>query len=115
MARDTERLIWANFLKAEFTGNFQTEYTVPHIHALIDSQYTVDAVEVVRCKDCAHFVFWHTRCMCDLAVQNGENPEFYCANAVLSDSGRRKREWDEYNKTYAAIADRRNEPCLTQA
>ena len=35
------RLIDANTLKAEFTGNFQSEYSTAEIHALIDLAPTV--------------------------------------------------------------------------
>ena len=48
------RYINANLLKAEFTGNFRKDYTVPLIKSIIDQQPTDDVVEVVRCKDCKY-------------------------------------------------------------
>ena len=48
------RYINANLLKAEFTGNFRKDYTVPLIKSIIDQQPTADVVEVVRCKDCKY-------------------------------------------------------------
>ena len=51
-----KRLIDANLLKAEFTGNFHEMWHYTGIRAMIDVQPQVDAVEVVRCKDCKH---WH--------------------------------------------------------
>ena len=47
-----KRLIDANALKAEFTGNFHEMWHYTGIRAMIDVAPTVDAVEVVRCKDC---------------------------------------------------------------
>ena len=49
------RYIDADSLKAEFTGNFACEYPAPLVKALIDNQPAVDAVKVVRCKDCIYF------------------------------------------------------------
>ena len=48
------RLIDADTLRAEFTGNFQNAYTPGEIWAIIDLAPTVDAVEVVRCVGCKH-------------------------------------------------------------
>ena len=48
------KYIDANLLKAEFTGNFRKDYTVPLIKSIIDQQPTADVVEVVRCKDCKY-------------------------------------------------------------
>jgi len=50
------RYIDADLAKAEFTGNFQDEYSPAHIKALIDNMPTADVIEVVRCKDCK---YWH--------------------------------------------------------
>lgn len=47
------RLIDADTLRAEFTGNFGRElWHYTGIWATIDVAPTVDAVSVVRCKDC---------------------------------------------------------------
>ena len=48
------RLINATTLKAEFTGNFQELWHYTGIWAMIDVAPTVEAVSVVRCKDCKH-------------------------------------------------------------
>lgn len=40
------RLIDANMLKAEFTGNFQKEYGIAQIKAMIDTQPTIEAEPV---------------------------------------------------------------------
>lgn len=47
------RLIDANLLKAEFTGNFQHEYQPAQIKAIIDCAPTVEAVLVIR----GHWVY----------------------------------------------------------
>ncbi len=44
------RYVNANLAKAQFTGNFQEEYSVPHIHALIDDVPTADVQEVKHGK-----------------------------------------------------------------
>ena len=49
------RLINATTLRAEFTGNFQELWHYTGIWAMIDVAPTVDAVPVVRCKDCKHY------------------------------------------------------------
>lgn len=47
------RLIDADTLRAEFTGNFGRElWHYTGIWATIDVAPTIDAVPVVRCKDC---------------------------------------------------------------
>lgn len=48
-----KRLIDANEAKAALTG-WETEPTDEEIEYVIDEIPTVDAVEVVRCKDCKH-------------------------------------------------------------
>lgn len=42
------RLINANTLKGEFTGNFIDAYPTALVHAIIDSAPTIDAVPVVH-------------------------------------------------------------------
>lgn len=48
------RLIDADTLKGEFTGNFMDAYLTALVHTLIDSAPTIDAVQVVRCKNCVY-------------------------------------------------------------
>ena len=78
------RLIDANTLKGEFTGNFVNEYPTALVHALIDSAPTIDAVQVVRCKDCYHsseHPFIDNTIDCDkLDITVGE--DFFCADGV---------------------------------
>ena len=49
------RLIDATTLRAEFTGNFQEMWHYTGIWAMIDIAPTIDAVPVVRCKNCKHW------------------------------------------------------------
>lgn len=49
------RYIDATLAKAQFTGNFQEQYTVPLIKTLIDEVPTADVVEVTRCKYCKFY------------------------------------------------------------
>ena len=48
------RLIDADTLKAEFTGNFHETWHYTGVRATIDNAPTIDAVPVVRCKDCIY-------------------------------------------------------------
>ena len=59
------RYINANLLKAEFTGNFTKDYTVPLIKSIIDQQPTADVEEIrhakwvhygedIQCSNCGH-------------------------------------------------------------
>ena len=57
-----KRLIDANALKEQMTANFQQalwhgcdDSAYPVVEETIDDAPTVDAVEVVRCKDCKHW------------------------------------------------------------
>lgn len=49
------RLIDANTLKAEFTGNSHENWHYTAVRAMIDVAPTVDAVPVIRCKDCKYY------------------------------------------------------------
>ena len=59
------RYINANLLKAEFTGNFTKDYTVPLIKSIIDQQPNADVEEIrhakwvhygedIQCNNCGH-------------------------------------------------------------
>ena len=54
---DSKRLIDANAMREDWLENGENEYVYDTNAVLnsIDAQPTVDAVEVVRCKDCVHF------------------------------------------------------------
>lgn len=49
------RLINAETLRAEFTGNFNELWHYTGVWAMIDCAPTVDAVPVVRCGQCKHW------------------------------------------------------------
>ena len=53
-----KRLIDANAMREDWLENGQNEYVYDTNAVLdsIDAQPTVDAVEVVRCKDCKHCI-----------------------------------------------------------
>lgn len=59
-----------------------------HIEELITRTIpTVDAVEVVRCKDCR---FWHNdgiMTTCDRMIGNGYEANWFCANGERKDNG----------------------------
>lgn len=51
--------------------------------SIVDSQPTVDAVEVIRCKDCAHYHNWAHCPMFFAIYRTGyeQNPDDYCSRA----------------------------------
>ena len=53
-------------------GGYDWGYSYDTIARIVQNTPTVDAVEVVRCKDCRHR---HTRYNCQ-----GRSPEWYCPN-----------------------------------
>ena len=53
----------------------------------LDKQPTIDAVPVVRCKDCKHFVI--SEGVCSLLSNNYE-PPVYCGDEDFCSLGRRK-------------------------
>ena len=96
------RLIDADALKEVFT--LPKEYTdkkdesfyhvsFPIIRATIDDAPTVDAVEVVRCKDCkyAHMTYGGECKYCDVWEAEGEmylDGDFYCAFGERREDGK---------------------------
>ena len=71
---------------ADFSGEFWDEAVLAYD---IKNAPTVDAVEVVRCKDCIHSsdVLYRTYCgYLDCVVQ----PEFYCADGERKDGVRKE-------------------------
>ena len=94
------RLIDANKLKADFIGK---RYGVQAIEYVIDQQPTVDAVEVVRCKDCIHkptgsgvnhhitFPEQDYRCPCrceDYWYSWMPDDDWFCANGERREDGK---------------------------
>ena len=69
---------------ADFGGEFWDEAVLA---SDIKNAPTVDAVEVVRCKDCVHSYddLCGLCCTCGVCVDCVVHPEFYCAD------GKRKR------------------------
>ena len=51
----SEKLISADELKRRLHSFYGNMGAVPYFEDLIDLSSVVDAVEVVRCKDCIHF------------------------------------------------------------
>ncbi len=95
-----KRLIDANALIDEIDGIYQRHYVnsvYQFIHDFFRAVFrrihkapTVDAVEVVRCKDCAKQGLF-TCPMCYIEKQTlrfvNLNPEFYCGEGERKDNG----------------------------
>lgn len=83
------RLIDADALRAEFTepndwsDPSQALVHITGIWAYIDNAPTVDAVEVVRCRDCKHYrsVAWHIDGYCHMAewYKRYQYPDDFCS------------------------------------
>ena len=70
------RLIDADELKKAFDFDSDVELTCSVVHFGIDNAPTVDAVPVVRCKNCKYFdAEWK---LCN-NFRNGTSPEHYCS------------------------------------
>ena len=83
---EEKRLIDANaFLKDILTagiGKTIIEYSESDIGYMIRKRTTVDAVEVVRCKDCLYSRerYGHLECIHGVSYRNTWNkPDFFCA------------------------------------
>ena len=67
-------------------NGYSDEYDKACIFAMIDNQPRVDAVEVVRCKDCKWGDYHGTTdegkpyYYCVITEWAGQPPEFFCAN-----------------------------------
>lgn len=79
------RLINANTLKGEFTGNFMDAYPTALVHALIDAQPTIDAVPVVRCKDCIFCYKYPNPAMYCRKHNIETDSDFYCEDGMEGD------------------------------
>ena len=55
------------------------------LFGIIEEQPTVDAVQVVRCKDC----FYNNNGSCEMSEQCTDNyrPDYYCADGLRKDEG----------------------------
>ena len=89
-----KRLIDANALLrhkrkmsgADFGGEFWDEAVLA---SDIKNAPTVDAVEVVRCRDCLYSTerYGHLKCINGVSYRNTWNkPDFFCANGERKDS-----------------------------
>ena len=83
------RLIDADALKIDLTRFYDGEVVA---RKLIDEQPTVDAVPVVRCKDC-RFSDWYTAvngkryCYCMETGASGRNENDFCSYGVKDGDG----------------------------
>ena len=95
----TMRLIDADALKAEWQNGFYKKI----VDALMDDAPTVDAVEVVRCKDCLRYYKGRNGWTCGLTGCT-HNGEWYCAdgekgiNVPSKSDGERREEMKDDNK-----------------
>ena len=86
-----KRLIDANAMRQNWLENGENEYVYDTNAVLdsIDSQSTVDAVEVVRCKDCKRRI--EKRWCYSLHTYNGEPvgvaDDFFCAYGKRKSDG----------------------------
>ena len=79
-----KRLIDANALKANFVvlGEFAKDlWHAGTIRMAIDNAHTVDAVEVVRCKDCEYCGHFDGLLYCDniRGLAGSVSPEAFCS------------------------------------
>ena len=82
MAKEMQ-LIDANELKAELQNElYMTDSTKAAFRSIIRKVPTVDAVEVVRCKDCEYYNECSERCKFWHGVRH---PEHYCGEGERSD------------------------------
>lgn len=76
------RLIDANELQSEYKKYHDGKRSV-----LIDVAQTIDAVEVVRCKDCKHRYIENMTWHCPFGLMGGE--DFFCGYGSLGRAERR--------------------------
>ena len=90
------RLVDADNLKQELTAerdskngysNWDWGYSGGLLNAIekVVAAPTVDAVEVVRCKDCKHFDMQRMECQCDAIASDNEGGADYTINFYLDD------------------------------
>lgn len=94
------RLVDANELKRHFPKDEDWDYPVntnSRVVEIIDNAPTVDAVEVVRCKDCkyAHMTYGGECKSCDMWKDDDDftmtlylDGDFYCAFAERREDGK---------------------------
>ena len=71
------RLIDANKLKKHYSWYYNREL----IDAIVDRQKTIDAVPVIRCKDCKHWQCDDDESYCDELGIFGTDMNSYCSYA----------------------------------
>ena len=80
------RLIDGDALKKEFPKDTDWEYPVNtngYVCETIDEQPTIDAVEVVRCRDCKHYD--PSDGYCEFIGDYDFDENFYCGNGERKD------------------------------
>ncbi len=85
VSESKKRLIDANALKSEFEWlksvvNESSKDEVMDVMQRIDNAPTVDAVEVVRCKDCKYLNSDANGLWCFRDYENNLTPEDFCSN-----------------------------------
>ena len=90
-----KRLIDANAMREEWLENGENEYVYDTNAVLdsIDAQPTVDAVEVVRCKDCKHYELHYyvgcnkmeNGCSNNKGIWTQTQPEDFCSYGERKD------------------------------
>lgn len=75
------RLIDADKMRKDWLENGENEYVYDTNAVLesIDEQPTVDAVEVVRCKDCKHLMFSDMYGECGRGYMGIVSPDDFCS------------------------------------
>ena len=86
-----KRLIDANYLmkaiRERTTGSGDNfDIIMTHLYGIVEAVPTVDAVEVVRCKDCKHYVWdeFDGAYVC-ISICKYVKQEFWCANGERKD------------------------------
>ena len=89
-----KRLIDANVLKKELRTDKGAD-AVGHsivkllkIDTIIEEQPTIDAVEVVRCKDCKHREKFWTQMVCPYYEDRDVDDDHFCAYGERKDNGK---------------------------
>ena len=87
------KLIYADSLRQDILAlpncynGFSDTYDKACIIGVIDEQQPVDAVEVVRCKDCKHRYIENMTWHCPFGLMGGE--DFFCGYGSLGRAERR--------------------------
>jgi hypothetical protein len=73
----------------QLTGTASVGYYTETIEEVLKQTKTVDAVEVVRCKDCVHMKKQFNGRFCDVwCLYNGDGDEGFCNYGERKDDGK---------------------------